>query len=155
MRHAKFVVPGIPPSPNRYLGHHYQATRESRREWRVKGALARMRARQAGTWDGRPFGRCAVTVRPFFRDRRRRDPDNLAASLKQVLDMLRPMPGESLDGYPLVDDDFAHVPRLVVEYGGVDRRHPRVEVELAELDQVEESPGRGRTRGTDPAQPEV
>jgi hypothetical protein len=129
---AVIIVPGIPPTPNRYLGRSYHAMRKWRQEWRVKGALARLAARRSGDWDGLPFGYCTVTVRFVYPDRRRRDPDNAAASLKTLLDMLRPLPGESSRDYPLPDDDWGHIGRLTIEYGGVDPRHPRVEILIAE-----------------------
>ena len=63
-----------------------------------------------------------VQVTFYFRDRRRRDPDNLAASLKAAWDGLR-------DAGVLADDDkLTHLPLRVA----TDRDGPRVRVEMWE-----------------------
>ena len=135
MRTAVFRVPGIPPSPNRTLGRRWQATLPETEEWRARGALAVIEARRTGAWDGRPFARARVTFRFVYPDRRRRDPDNALASCKRIWDMFRPSAEEKQGvprGYVLWDDDWEHIERVTVEYGGIDRRNPRVEVLVEE-----------------------
>ena len=60
----------------------------------------------------------------FYSDSKRRgDLDNKASS---VLDLLK-------DAGILEDDDWFHVPNIILNFGGVDKLSPRCEVELTEL----------------------
>ena len=60
----------------------------------------------------------------FFADSKRRgDLDNKASS---VLDLLK-------DGGVIEDDDWFHVPKVVLDFGGVCPQSPHCEIELTEL----------------------
>lgn len=136
MRTATFTLPDIPLTPNRTGRMHWSRLRGERGltgEWRMRARMAMAAARTYGTWDGQPFRCSQVTVRFFYRDRRRRDPDNAAASLKALIDGMRPIPGEPVTGYVFPDDDWSHVRRLSMEYGGVDPKRPRIEILVEEL----------------------
>ena len=136
MRTATFTLPDIPLTPNRTARMHWSRVRGDRGltgEWRIRARMAMAAARKYGTWDGRPFLCSQVTVRLFYRDRRRGDPDNAAASLKALIDGMRPIPREPVAGYVFPDDDFRHVPRMIVEYGGVDPKRPRIEILVEEI----------------------
>lgn len=52
----------------------------------------------------------------YFKDKRRHDLDNAAAS---VMDLF-------VDSEVISDDSVSVIPRLVLEYGGVDKDNPRV-----------------------------
>lgn len=95
----------------------FRATPKAWRErkvWREIAASATREAvavhnmTQTDAWS--PAGRCAVSVAFGFRTKRRRDIDNLAASLKPVMDGM-------VDGGAIVDDSMAVV--TVLEIGGV------------------------------------
>jgi Holliday junction resolvase RusA-like endonuclease len=62
----------------------------------------------------------AVTMKFFLPDKRRTDLVNKSES---ILDFL-------VDVGILVDDDCVCVPRLLLEYGGIDREKPRVEIAI-------------------------
>jgi Holliday junction resolvase RusA-like endonuclease len=90
-------VPGIPPNPNRRL--HYQALGRERKEFRGWTKLAALAAMaDSGHADDYPLKAAIVEATFFVKVRRRRDPDNLIASLKPLLDGL-------VDAGVLVDDD--------------------------------------------------
>ena len=95
--------------------------------WRAK-AKAVKRCRQTAhllalaARPGRPMQRARVTCRFFFTDRRRRDRDNLLASLKPAFDGLA-------DARVIVNDaGMIHMPVELL----VDRVRPRVEIEVVE-----------------------
>lgn len=114
----KLVIGDIPPSSNKYLGnsHSFHVYRQDKERWHwlVKAAI---RERPE-----RPIGRAAVAVTYFFKDRRRRDPDNYSG--KFILDAL------VREGV-LADDSFFNV-RLILA-AAVDRAQPRTEIEIDEI----------------------
>ncbi len=61
---------------------------------------------------------CALTIVLWGATKRRWDLDNRATS---VLDVLQ-------DAGILVDDDWSHVQTLTIQYGGIDKKHPRAEI---------------------------
>lgn len=138
MRTAAFTVDGIPPSPNRSHGRNWQAMWNETEDWRNRAGIAIHRALNGGTWDGRPFDRARVRFRFIYPDRRIRDPDNAMASIKRLWDLFRPSVEQKRYGKaPFVfwEDDWRHIPEVIVQYGGVDRKHPRVEILVTELDE--------------------
>lgn len=68
------------------------------------------------------FEKAKVTITYWFKDNRRRDPDNYCGKL--IMD------GLTKAGV-IVDDDFDHV-TLMVRKGGVDKKNPRTEIEVKE-----------------------
>lgn len=136
-RTARFLVPGIPPSPNRSWGRSWQAGARDVEGWRNRAGIALHRALKDRTWDGRPFRRAHVTFRFFYPDKRHRDPDNAMSSVKRLWDLFRPSDLQKRYGQaPFVfwDDDWEHIPVATVEYGGVDRKSPRVEITVVEIE---------------------
>lgn len=112
----KYVIPSIPPSNNQYIGRmnrwEYQ---QVKKEWADLIALyCRPRPKQA-------VGRAVVTLTYYFRDRRRRDPDNYSG--KMVLD------GLTKAGI-IIDDSFDCIDlRLSGRY---DKDNPRLEIMIEE-----------------------
>ena len=118
MRIIRFTIPEIPPSNNRYIGRNMRwAYREEKARWEalILG-LAKAKPRI-------PCRRAAVTLRYFFPDKRRRDPDNYSG--KMILDGL-------VKAGILQDDSFDHI-RLNLEKGGCDRQNPRTEITIQEV----------------------
>lgn len=112
----KLVIPALPPSNNEFLGnsHSFRPYLAAKQEWHwmVRAALSR-----SGQKPDRPLGHAVVTLRYFFPDRRRRDPDNYSG--KFILDAL------VREGV-LADDSFRCVTlRLEAE---TDKENPRTEV---------------------------
>lgn len=111
----KLVIDGIPPSLNRFAGRgNLWEYRHAKDDWTAMVQWAIKMSRTNET-----FAKAAVTIRYFFPDRRRRDPDNFCG--KFLLDGLT-------RGGVIVDDDFRHI-TLTLE-GAVDPKRPRVEIEV-------------------------
>jgi len=111
---ALVVTLPLPPrvlSPN--ARPHWAAKARAVRQYRETACLCALVERP-----GRPMQAARVTCRFFFRDRRRRDRDNLLASLKPAFD------GIADAGVVTNDSGMIHMP---VEQC-VDRVRPRVEI---------------------------
>lgn len=113
----KLIIPEIPPSNNKYMGnsnsHHiYRKEKEKWAEiimWEVKSQLKKIDA----------FQKAVVKLKYFFKDSRRRDPDNYSG--KFILDGL-------VKAGVLVDDSFDCI-KLELE-SEVDKKNPRIEIEI-------------------------
>ena len=114
----KYIIPGIPPSLNQFAGRNNQWDwRKEKKEWSEKVCwLCRPKPEK-------PYDKAKVTLTYFFLDNRRRDPDNYSG--KMILD------GLTQAGI-ISDDSFSHI-ELCLRCGGVDRRNPRVEIEVERL----------------------
>lgn len=119
MLRSYVVVLPLPPrelSPN------------SRSHWRVKARHVkeyRHRARYETAFllsKKPPLDAVRIEARFFFRDKRRRDRDNLLASLKSAFD------GIADAGLVRNDSDITHLPVVI----DVDRNEPRVELHVTE-----------------------
>ena len=64
----------------------------------------------------------ALSLKFWFSNKRAHDLDNVAASIMDVM----------TKAGILEDDSTKYVSRLVLEFGGVDKENPRVEIELSE-----------------------
>lgn len=73
-------------------------------------------------YKGEAYEKAEVVITYFFKDRRRRDPDNYSGKL--ILD------GLTKAGV-IKDDDFDHI-TLTVQKGGVDKNNPRTVIEVKE-----------------------
>ena len=109
-----YIVPGIPPSNNDYIGRtnrwEYQKVKK---QWRdlIQACCA---PRPVS-----PIKHAKVTLTYYFKDRRRRDPDNYSG--KMILD------GLTAAGI-IEDDSFANI-ELVLRCR-LDRTNPHVEIEI-------------------------
>lgn len=111
----KIIVNGIPPSLNQFAGRENSwAYRDAKETWTN---LVAYLARNHPDRPKEPYPFASVTIRYFFPDRRRRDPDNYCG--KFLLD------GLTKAGI-ITDDDFRHI-RLSVS-GECDPRSPRTEI---------------------------
>lgn len=114
----KYIIPDIPPSLNKFAGRENQwEYRKLKKEWAERVCwLCRPKPTK-------PYDKARVTLTYFFPDKRRRDPDNYNG--KMILD------GLAKAGI-ISDDSFGHI-ELCLRCGGVDRRNPRVEIEVEKL----------------------
>ena len=111
----------LPPaelSPNERP--HRAAKARAVRRYREAAYLYALAARP-----GRPMQAARVTSRFFFRDRCRRDGDNLLSSLKAGFD--------GLADARVIGNDAGMIHMPVEQY--VDRANPRVEIEVEEVKQ--------------------
>ena len=114
MGSSMVIVLPLPPrelSPN--ARPHWAVKARAVRCYREAAYLSALAGRP-----GRPLHAAKVTARFFFRTRRRRDRDNLLASLKPAFD--------GIADARVVANDAGMIHMPVEQY--VDRRDPRVEV---------------------------
>lgn len=103
-----FTLAGHPPSPNATLRQHFMVKARDRAAWRSAAHGAALQAmRDAGNGDDYPLARVRIRVVLIVPDRRRRDPDNVVASAKNLIDGL-------VDAGVIRDDSFAVVVDLAV-----------------------------------------
>jgi crossover junction endodeoxyribonuclease RusA len=120
----------ILPLPNGLLSpNHTVGSRGGR--FAKMGAIKKYRkqaraAAEAEEVETTPWGRCTVQADFYYRDRRRRDPDNAIASLKPAYDGI-------VDSGLVADDDYEHMTRLPPTFN-VDKTSPRVELTITRCD---------------------
>lgn len=111
-----YRIDAVPPSTNKYLGNsnNFNIYRRDKKqwEWLIKAAVGRDKPK-------RPVEQAVVQITYYFRDSRRRDPDNYAG--KFLCDGL-------VKAGVLQDDSFKNI-ELVLR-GRVDRKNPRVEITI-------------------------
>lgn len=124
----KLTIAEIPPSNNKFMGnsksYHIYRNEKTTWEWLVKEAVQ-------GREPESPYKKSIITIRYFFPDKRRRDPDNYSG--KWILDGLR-------KAGVIEDDDFEHISLNIIK-GGVDRKHPRTEILIEPEEKEDENKG--------------
>lgn len=113
----KIAIKGIPPSLNTFLGSSDPwKYRQAKSEWTQKAYWLSKNA-----YHGEPMERATVTITYYFSNGNRHDADNYCGKL-------------FMDGFVkarvLKDDDLKHI--TVVIKGAVDKKNPRVEIEIEE-----------------------
>lgn len=112
------VVKEIPPSNNKFLGnsHNFNDYRREKERWHwlIKAAI-KERPKE-------PIEKAEVRITYYFKDRRRRDPDNYSG--KMILD---PLVKEGI----IVDDSFNHIELRLS--ASIDKENPRTEIEIKEM----------------------
>ena len=117
----KIVVNDIPPSNNKYMGnsHNFNEYRREKERWHwlIKSAI-----NKAGK-PKKPFEKALVNIKYYFKDKRRRDPDNYSGKM-----LLDPLVREGI----LVDDSFNNV--TLVLSADCDKNEPRTEIEIRSVE---------------------
>lgn len=112
-------VKAIPPSNNEFMGnsHNFNDYRNQKEYWHwlIKAAIPKK--------PDKPFNRAFVEIVYYFKDRRRRDPDNYSG--KMILD---PLVREGI----LADDSFWHITLKLM--ARVDKENPRTEIFIREIE---------------------
>lgn len=111
------VLPFLPPSLNRVAGRGPYNYRQAKERFTEQVRLNCLNHRPKS-----PIGLATVTIRYYFPDRRRRDPDNYSG--KFLLD------GLTKAGI-IVDDSFNHITLHLEAYCEPSR--PRTEIEIEEV----------------------
>ncbi len=114
---AEFFLVGHPPTTNELKNLNRYRRNSDRQVWKDAAYLL------AHSTGGKPFDPARVTATFCYRLRRKRDFDNMVASLKPVLDGMR--------GVLLVDDDTEHLSELVLRYEVGERDGILIRVERA------------------------
>ena len=113
----KIVINEIPPSNNKYMGktYNYHSYQEEKRRWHwmIKSALNNVGKPK------KPFEKALVQITYYFKDKRRRDPDNYSGKM-----LLDPLVREGI----LIDDSFKVV--TLVLAAGHDKDDPRTEINI-------------------------
>ena len=113
----KIVINEIPPSNNKYMGnsHNFNDYRREKERWHwlIKGALNKVGKPK------KPFEKALVQITYYFKDKRRRDPDNYSGKM-----LLDPLVREGI----LIDDSFSNI--TLVLAAGYDKNEPRTEINI-------------------------
>ena len=99
MNELRFVVPGHPPTPNDRLDRY--ALNRERQAFRAATKYLATDAKNASNLE-LPFETVALSFAFLFRANRKRDLDNLIASVKPIIDGI-------VDARIITDDDLDHV----------------------------------------------
>lgn len=112
----KYVIYSIPPSNNKYIGRRAEwEYQKIKKEW---AALIRCLCKPKPP---APLKGVTVTLKYYFPDSRRRDPDNYSG--KMILDGL-------VKAGVIADDSFANIDLILS--AGTDKEKPRVEIRIEE-----------------------
>ena len=117
MQELKYIIPEIPPSNNKFIGRNMRWDyQDAKKAWADKiFFLCRPRPAE-------PIKKAVVSITYYFKDSRRRDPDNYSG--KFILDGL-------VRAGILQDDSFSNV--VLQLSGEQDRSKPRTEIYIKEL----------------------
>ena len=126
----KIVINDIPPSNNKYMGnsHNFNEYRREKERWHwlIKCALTAK--------PKKPIEKAIVNITYYFKDKRRRDPDNYSGKM-----LLDPLVREGI----LIDDSFSNI--TLVLSASHDKDKPRTEIEIRSVENDEETErGNGR-----------
>lgn len=114
MHTFKYIIKAIPPSNNQFIGRNecwkYQ---EVKKQWADLINIACIPKPL------QPYKKAVVTLTYYFKDKRRRDPDNYSG--KMILDGL-------VRAGILQDDSFNSIDLLL--RGNYDKDNPRTEIEI-------------------------
>lgn len=99
--------------------HNFNEYRREKERWHwlIKGAINKAQKPQI------PLVRATVNITYYFKDKRRRDPDNYSGKM-----LLDPLVREGI----LKDDSFDVVTLVLV--GKVDKNNPRTEIEIRSIE---------------------
>lgn len=116
----KLIIPGIPPSINtwRNMYHHEEAKQKKEWEQIVGWEVLRQKVKPS-----QPIRKSVTTYTYYFPTKHRRDPSRYSPIW--IEDGL-------VKAGVLEDDSFDHI-ELKIAFGGVDKKNPRVEIEIREL----------------------
>ena len=114
----KYIINEIPPSNNKFIGRNARwAYQEEKKRWaQLIHYFCKPRPKE-------PLKKARVELTYFFKDKKRRDPDNYSG--KFILDGLR------ASGI-LLDDSFNNIDLILK--GSVDKLNPRTEKTIKEID---------------------
>lgn len=123
----KLIINDIPPSNNKFMGRgtryvqsiQYQEEKQ-KWEWLVLAAVKKAKVIK-GVRLALPFAHAEVKITYYFKDKRRRDPDNYSG--KFLLDGL-------VRAGIIKDDSFSNIDLILK--GNVDKENPRTEIEILE-----------------------
>ena len=115
----RYTINAIPPSLNKFAGRkNMWEYREAKNVWKTIVAYS------LHPKPGKPIEKCRMKIAFFFPDKRKRDYDNY---LKMLLD------GITAAGI-ITDDNFGVIQTLEL-CGKVDKKRPRVEIEITTEEQ--------------------
>lgn len=120
----KIVINDIPPSNNKFMGKTYNYNVYQRLKenwhWLIKGAIKER--------PQKPLNKAIIHITYFFKDKRRRDPDNYSGKM-----LLDPLVREGI----LADDSFDNI--TLILSAGYDKSEPRTEIEIRSVEYDKET----------------
>ena len=116
----RIIIDDIPPSNNKYMGnsHNFNEYRREKERWHwlIKVALSKKEKPK------KPLEKAIVNITYYFKDKRRRDPDNYSGKM-----LLDPLVREGI----LKDDSFKEI--VLVLSADYDKEKPRTEIYISEV----------------------
>lgn len=113
----RIVIHEIPPSNNKYMGnsHNFNEYRREKERWHwlIKSELSKLKKPK------QPLKKALVNITYYFKDKRRRDPDNYSGKM-----LLDPLVKEGV----LADDSFNNITLILA--AGYDKDEPRTEIDI-------------------------
>lgn len=119
------MVPGIPPSLNKWLRMHPMKRYKEGQRWKTL-VVSLLTIDQARNGPLPTFPRARVTLEYHFPSKRYRDPDNYTGAAKALIDGLR--------AAALVSGDHFGAVELQAVSKGIDPKNPRVEIVVEPLE---------------------
>lgn len=121
----RYIIPGIPPNLNQHRRMTHWQLRKVKQEWEevVQWVV------KTCPCPAFPLDKSVITYRFYFKDRRERDITNLYGCVKFLEDGL-------VKAGVIVDDSMNHTYPLVIP-GGIDRKRPRVEIVVKEMENLD------------------
>ncbi len=117
MHTLKYLIKAIPPSNNQFIGRNARWKYQD-----VKKQWADLISIVCTPKPVQPYKKAEITLTYYFKDKRRRDPDNYSG--KMILDGL-------VKAGILQDDSFNNIDLLL--RGNYDKDNPRTEINIKEL----------------------
>lgn len=115
----RLIIQGIPPNLNKWRSMHHQKEARLKKEWEN---VVRLEVLAQKIKPATPIKKAKVTYTFFFEHNRGHDPTNVQGCVKWLEDGL-------VYAGVLEDDTFDHV-KNDVEKGGIDKKNPRVEIDI-------------------------
>lgn len=116
MQEFKYIINDIPPSNNQFIGRNARwKYQDIKKQWTSRINLL------CNPKPPQPLKKSVVTITYYFKDKRRRDPDNYSG--KMILDGL-------VRARILQDDSFNNIDLVLC--GDYDKDNPRTVIEISE-----------------------
>lgn len=115
----KLIIQGIPPNLNKWRSMHHHQEAKLKKEWE---SVVMLEVLSQKIKPLRPIKKAKLIYTFFFKENRRHDPTNVQGCVKWLEDGL-------VYAGVLEDDTFDHV-KNEVEKGGIDKKNPRVEIDI-------------------------
>lgn len=115
-------IPQVPLSINQTRTMHWTKLKNIKLLWGDEIWVALWKA--GINWNDTPFNKAKISIKIFFRTKRRRDADNYPC--KEVIDAIK-------NNGLIIDDNYDVIGKVDVDITGIDKNNPRTEIEIKEI----------------------